>query len=98
MQPRPRCPRRRTMRPIAAPTSLKGVLSAAARPAGAPAGLAAGGAEATAFPVGDGGDGTLDVLERALGGERRSTTVSGPLGEPVRAEWLVQDGTAVIES
>jgi glycerate kinase len=86
------------MRAIAAPTSLKGVLSAVAAADALAAGLAAGGAEATAFPVADGGDGTLDVLERALGGERRSATVSGPLGDQVRAEWLVQGGTAVVES
>ena len=83
---------------IAAPTSLKGVLSAVAAADALAAGLTAGGAEATSFPVADGGDGTLDVLERALGGERHEATVPGPLGDPVRAEWLLQDGTAVIES
>ncbi len=87
------------MRAIAAPTSLKGVLSAVAAADALAAGLAAGGADATSFPVADGGDGTLDVLERALGGERRSATVSGPLGDRVRAEWLVsRAGTAVVES
>ncbi len=93
------------MRATAAPTSLKGVLSAVAAADALAAGLAAGGAEATAFPVADGGDGTLDVLERALGGERREALVSGPFGDPVCASWLLlpsdkvsQGRTAVVES
>lgn len=41
----------------------------------------------------DGGEGTLD----ALGGPNRSTTVSGPLGDAVDAEWRLSRGTAVVE-
>ena len=44
-------------------------------------------------PVADGGDGTLD----ALGGANRTTVVTGPLGDPVEAEWRYHRGTAVIE-
>lgn len=44
-------------------------------------------------PVADGGEGTLDVL----GGPNRVSTVTGPLGDPVRAEWRFHRGTAVIE-
>jgi glycerate 2-kinase len=44
-------------------------------------------------PVADGGEGTLDVL----GGPNRTSTVTGPLGDPVRAEWRLSRGTAVIE-
>jgi glycerate kinase len=48
-----------------------------------------------ALPLADGGEGTLD----ALGGERRSAVVAGPLGDPVRAEWsLLPNGTGVVES
>jgi glycerate kinase len=87
------------MRALAAPASLKGVLSAADAADALAAGLQAGGAEAVTMPVADGGDGTLDVLERALGGERRVADVSAPLGETVTAEWLLlPDGTAVVES
>src|SRR6266498_2583009 len=92
------------MRAIAAPASLKEVLSVAAADALA-AGLRAGGAEASAVPVADGGEGTLDVLERALGGEWREANVSAPLGGTVRARWLLlpsdkvsQGRTAVVES
>lgn len=44
-------------------------------------------------PVADGGDGTLE----ALGGPNRTTTVTGPLGDTVEAEWRYHRGTAVIE-
>ena len=41
----------------------------------------------------DGGDGLLDVL----GGANRTSTVTGPLGDPVDAAWRFSKGTAVIE-
>jgi glycerate kinase len=45
------------------------------------------------LPVADGGEGTLE----ALGGANRTSTVTGPLGDPVMAEWRMHRGTAVIE-
>jgi glycerate kinase len=45
------------------------------------------------FALADGGEGLLDVL----GGANRTTTVTGPLGRPVEAEWRIRNGTAVIE-
>ena len=47
-------------------------------------------------PLGDGGEGTLDALA-AQGGILRTTTVSGPLGDPVLATWLLRGTTAFIE-
>ena len=45
-------------------------------------------------PVGDGGQGTLEIL----GGVPRQATVRGPLGAPVSARWhLRDDGSAVVE-
>lgn len=44
-------------------------------------------------PMADGGEGTLE----ALGGPNRTSTVTGPLGAPVSAEWRLQRGTAIIE-
>jgi glycerate kinase len=38
-------------------------------------------------PLADGGEGTLDVLVDAFGGERRALTVTGPLGDPTEAEY-----------
>ena len=43
--------------------------------------------------VADGGEGTLDVL----GGANRTTTVTGPLGDPVQARWRLSRDLAVIE-
>lgn len=45
------------------------------------------------IPLADGGEGTLDIL----GGANRTSTVTGPLGEPVQAAWRFHQGTAVIE-
>jgi glycerate 2-kinase len=86
------------MRVLAAPASLKGVLPAPAAADALARGLRTGGAEADAQPVADGGDGTLDVLERALGGKWLSATISAPLGGEVDARWLVVGDTAYVES
>jgi glycerate 2-kinase len=49
-------------------------------------------------PIADGGEGTVDALLTALGGERRTSHVSGPLGTVQAADWaLLPGGTAVIE-
>ena len=83
---------------IASPASLKGVLG----PVDAAGHLAAGlrrHVDATEVPVADGGEGTSDVLYAQLGGDWRTVTVSGPLGRPVEARWLVlPDGGAVVDS
>lgn len=56
--------------------------------------------DCVAIPMADGGDGLLD----ALGGANRTTVVTGPLGDPVDAGWILRrrwpterDITAVIE-
>ena len=56
-------------------------------------------AETTLIPVADGGDGTLAALIGTTAGQFHQATVTGPLGEPVAAQWGVMgDGqTAVIE-
>jgi glycerate kinase len=82
------------MKVLAAPTSLKGALSAVAAAEALADGLRAGGAEVDVQPVADGGDGTLEVL----GGEPRVTEVSAPLGGTVHARWSLLGGTAVLES
>ena len=51
------------------------------------------GHECVELPIADGGEGTLE----ALGGANRVNTVTGPLGDPVQAEWRLHRGTAVIE-
>lgn len=55
-------------------------------------------AEVLLRPMADGGEGTVDAVLAACGGERRELRVSGPLGEPVQAHWgWLGDATAVLE-
>jgi glycerate kinase len=55
-------------------------------------------AEVLAFPMADGGEGTVDAVVAATGGEFRELEVCGPLGEPVNARYgLLPDGSAVME-
>lgn len=87
------------MRALACPASLKGVLAAPAAAAALAEGLRAGGAEAVELPVADGGEGTAEVLQLALGGEWREADVHDAFGRPRSARWLLlADGTAVVES
>ena len=51
------------------------------------------GHECIETPIGDGGEGTLDVL----GGANRTTRVTNPLGKPVEAQWRFVRDTAIIE-
>jgi glycerate 2-kinase len=83
------------VRLLAAPDKFRGTLTAREAAAAIAAGAARAGWTAVELPLADGGEGTLDVL----GGGNRRTTVTGPLGEPVEAEWrLEEDGTALIEA
>ena len=85
---------------LASPASLKGVLHATEAAALLAAGMRrVDGVDAVELPVADGGEGTADVLHRALGGEWMTAAVTDPLGRPVAARWLLlSDGTAVVES
>ncbi len=54
--------------------------------------------EIVEVPMADGGEGTLDALVAALGGERRTTRVSGPLGDEVAADYgLLPGPVGVVE-
>ena len=57
------------------------------------------GARVDAFPLADGGEGTLDALLASNAGTPQRTQVHGSLGQPVSARWgLLDDGaTAVLE-
>ncbi|MBD9416457.1 glycerate kinase [Pseudomonas sp. PDM16] len=56
-------------------------------------------AEVLQRPMADGGEGTVDAVLAATGGERRECRVSGPLGKPVIAHWgwLGEERCAVLE-
>jgi glycerate kinase len=87
------------MRVVIAPDKFKGSLSAPDVAEHLATGLQAGfghGIQATRIPVADGGEGTIDAAIGS-GFTRRTTTVTGPLGEPVKADFAVRDQEAVIE-
>lgn len=56
-------------------------------------------AEYISVPVADGGEGTVDAMISATQGTKITATVTGPLGDPVKASWgMSGDGkTAFIE-
>ncbi|HEX4979403.1 MAG TPA: glycerate kinase [Acidimicrobiales bacterium] len=82
---------------VAAPDKFRGTASAAEIAAAVARAARAAKWTCDQAPVADGGEGILE----ALGGARRTTRVSGPLGEVVEAEWRLDDTrrvpTAVIE-
>jgi glycerate kinase len=88
-----------TLPALVAPDSFKGTFSAHEVAAAIAAGLRASERETVELPVADGGEGTMDVLVNALGGEQRTATVPDPLGRPVEARFaLLPNGTAVVET
>ncbi|KTT33126.1 glycerate kinase [Pseudomonas oryzihabitans] len=89
------------MKIVIAPDSFKESLSAAGVASALARGLrqALPQAELVERPLGDGGEGTLDAVLAATGGEVRQAQVTGPLGEPVKARWgwLAEQRTAFVE-
>lgn len=91
------------MRVLVAPDKFRGTLTAAQ----AARAIAAGWRRArpdddvVEVPMADGGEGTLDAMVDGLRGERRTTRVSGPLGDPVDAGYGMVPGpsgpTAIVE-
>ena len=87
------------MRVVIAPDKFKGSLSAPEVARHLAAGLqAATGSnlDVLLIPVADGGEGTLDAAVGS-GFTRRSAAVSGPTGQPLRADFAVRGREAVIE-
>lgn len=83
---------------LAAPDSFKGTHTAAQVAAAIARGARAAGAEAEEMPLADGGEGTLDALLAARGGEARTARATDPLGRAVEARFgLLPGGAAVIE-
>jgi glycerate kinase len=85
---------------LVAPDSFKGTLRAAEVAGAIGRGLErAGLMPPDLCPLADGGEGTMEALLLALGGETVAAEVHDPLGRPLRAPFgLVEDGgTAVLE-
>ncbi len=81
------------VRVVAAPDKFRGTATAAEVAAAVARAARRGGWECDEVPLADGGEGILE----ALGGANRTTTVTGPLGDPVVAAWRMASDTAVIE-
>jgi glycerate kinase len=89
------------LRVVLSPDSLKGVLDADDAADALAEGVLAEvpGADVVRAPLSDGGEGLVEVLAAARGGQRRRVVVADPLGRPVEAGYLVlDDGQAVAES
>lgn len=89
------------MRIVVAPDSYKGSASAVAVAQAMERGIHQVFPTAVVYkvPIADGGEGTVEALVTATSGQFRQTQVTGPLGNPVTAQWgILGDGkTAVIE-
>lgn len=89
------------MRIVVAPDSFKGSVSALGVANAMEKGILTvfPDAEVLKAPIADGGEGTVEALVEATGGQIIYEEVTGPLGEPVKAYWgILGDGeTAVIE-
>lgn len=86
------------MKIILAPQALKGSLDAEAVGQAMAEGvrIALPDAEIAIIPVADGGEGTVRALVAATDGQLLHIRVTGPLGEPIEAEWgLLGTGTMV---
>ena len=78
---------------VAAPDKLKGTATASAVADAVAGAVRDAGGTCEPVPMADGGEGTLEVL----GGVNRTTTVTGPLGDPVEAGWRLVGRSAVVE-
>jgi glycerate 2-kinase len=88
---------------LVAPDSFKGTLQASTVAEAIGRGLEAGGRPVDLCPLADGGEGTLEVLFGALGGELVKAPATDPLGRAIEAAFgLVEDRraglTAIVET
>ena len=81
------------VRVLVAPDKFRGTATAAEAATALAEGCRELGHDVVLQPLADGGEGTLEVL----GGPNRTTTVTGPLGDPVEAPWRLAKPDAVIE-
>jgi len=93
------------MRVVCAPDSYKEALSSPEAAAAMGRGVcrAHPRAQVDSCPIADGGEGTVEAVVTARGGTRHRTSVTGPLGERVEADWgllpadAAEAPTAVLE-
>ena len=89
------------MKFVVAPDSFKGSVSALGVAEAIERGILSvfTGAEVIKLPIADGGEGTIEALVTATGGQVLYEEVVGPLGTPLKAHWgiLGDTETAIIE-
>lgn len=89
------------MKFVVAPDSFKGSVSALGVAEAIERGILSvfTGAEVIKLPIADGGEGTIEALVTATGGQVLYEEVVGPLGTPLKAHWgiLGDSETAIIE-
>ena len=87
------------MKAVVVMDSLKGSLSSMEAGEAAKAGILAANPEATVIvkPLADGGEGTTEALVCGLNGRLKTIQVTGPIYEPVIAQYGIIDEVAVIE-
>jgi glycerate kinase len=81
---------------VCCPDKFRGSLTAEEAARALALGVARTGRAARPLPLADGGEGTLAVLCPGPA-DLHTARVTGPLGEPVEAQWGLRDGTAVVE-
>jgi glycerate kinase len=81
---------------LCCPDKFRGSLTAVDAADALAEGAERAGRPAALLPLADGGEGTLEVLCPDPA-DRRTARVTGPLGDPVDAEWGLRGDTAVIE-
>jgi glycerate kinase len=84
-------------RVLVAPDSFKGTLDAPSVADALARGLEDAGWEADRCPVADGGEGTLELLASALGGQFETVPATDPLGRPVTCRVGFAGDTAIVE-
>ncbi|HZU80092.1 MAG TPA: glycerate kinase [Acidimicrobiales bacterium] len=82
---------------LLAPDKLKGTLTARRAVEALAAAAVETGWDVDRCPLSDGGEGFREALAPA-GAATLRTTVTGPLGAPVEAAWVLEGGRAVVES
>ena len=86
---------------LVAPDSFKGTLDSREVAEAIGKGLADRGLEVDLMPIADGGEGTLEVLLDALGGETMAVQAHDALGRPIEARVgldVGEPGTAIVET
>lgn len=81
------------MKLLACPDKFRATITAGDAAHAIGAGGDRAGWTASTQPLADGGEGTLE----AFGGPNRTSAVTGPLGDPVDAEWRIHQNEAVVE-